>query len=141
LKKFWPRLLCPGRRSDGFVRLTQPISRLDRGSGVARPLVRGFVLFHDVGLDPAAGVDLQALAGRPQPDFAGSGGTGTNRPGPPPGLPRCLGKAAEYVTQFACMSIIEIDCIFDPVKGKQNCLACLGAVEVIFQKGYYSLCH
>jgi hypothetical protein len=103
--------------------------------------VRGFVLFHDVSLDTAAAVDLQALAGRPQPDFAGIRGTGTRSPGPSAGLPRCFGEAAEYFTQFACMSIIELDCIFDAVKGKQNCLTCLGAVEVIFQKGYYSLCH
>ncbi|MCU1531317.1 MAG: hypothetical protein JWO49_888 [Arthrobacter sp.] len=105
------------------------------------PLVRGVVFFHDVGLDPAAGVDLQALAGRPQPDFACSGGTGTNRPGPPAGLPRRLGKAAECFPQFAGMGIIEISGIVDAVQGKQNCLAGLGAVEVIFQKGYYSLCH
>jgi hypothetical protein len=105
------------------------------------PLVCGFVLFHDVSLDTAAGVDLQALAGRPQPDFAGIGGTGTGRPGPPTGLPGCFGKAAAYFTQFAGMRIIEIDCIVDAVKGKQNCLTCLGSVDVIFQKGYYSLCH
>lgn len=39
------------------------------------------------------------------------------------------------------MSVIEIDCIFDAVQGKQNRVPCLGALEVIFQKYYYSLCH
>ena len=101
----------------------------------------GFVLFHNVGLDTAAGIDLQSLAGSPQPDFAGILGTGTSRPGPPAGLPGCFGKATQYLTQFACMNIIEIDRIFDAIKGKQKCFTCLGAVEVIFQKGYYSLCH
>ena len=138
-----PTSLYFERRSDGFMRLIQPISagRTPNLSGLVLPLMCGFVLFHDVSLDTATGVDLEALVGRPQPDFAGIGGTGTGPPGPAAGLPGCFGKTAEYFTQFACMSIIEIDCIFDAVKGKRNCLTCLGSVEVIFQKGYYSSCH
>lgn len=40
-----------------------------------------------------------------------------------------------------CVSVIEIDCVLDAVKGERNCLAGRGAVKVIFQKGYYSSCH
>ena len=95
-------------------------------------LVRGFVLFHDVSLDTAAGIDRQALADRPQPDFAGIGGSWTSCPSPPAGLPGCFGVAAEYFAQFPCMRIIEIDCVVDAVKGKRKCFSCRGAVEVIF---------
>ena len=118
--------------------LTQPLSA---GLNSVCPSVRGLVLFHDVSLDTAAGIDWQALADSPQPDLAGIGGSWTSCPSPAAGLPGCLGVAAECFTQFVCMSIIEIDCIFDAVKGKRKCLTCVGAVEVIFQKGYYSLCH
>ncbi|AOT03241.1 hypothetical protein ASPU41_07680 [Arthrobacter sp. U41] len=96
------------------------------------PLVRGFVLFHDVSLDAAAGIDWQSLVCCPEPDFAGVGGRRTSCPSPPAGLPGRFGVAAEYFTQFACMSIIEIDCIFDAVEGKRECLTCFGAVEVVF---------
>lgn len=108
---------------------------------VVMPLVCGFVLFHDARLYTAAGIDRQALLGRPEPDFAGIRGSWTSCPNPSAGLSCSFGVATEYFAQFTCMSVIEVNCIFDAIEGKHQRLTCLGAVEVIFQKGYYSLCH
>ena len=132
MNKFWPRIRILSDAQMVVSAFAQPISVAELKIWKVLPLVRGFVLFHDVSLDTAAGIDWQALVGRPQPDFAGIGGSWTSCPSSPAGLTGCFGVVAEYFTHFLCVSSIEIDCIFDAVKGKRKCFACLGAVEVIF---------
>lgn len=92
------------------------------------------VLLHYVSLDTAAGINLDAVVCRPEPDSPGvsaaTAGT-TYRPAASAGLTCHCCEFAESLAEFFSVGFIEIDLIFGAVDSEGDSLIRIGAVEIV----------
>jgi hypothetical protein len=107
-----------------------------------------FVLLHNVRLDTTTRINWYSVLGRPHPYRFGvraavrrglSPGCRTTSPASYPAAN--VGETRQCFTQFACMSLIEVNLVFTAVEGERNRFASLRPINIIFKQNDCLFCH